>query len=426
MLHSGKKSVKISWGMEKILISGMGIVSAMGNGVNENLQALRCNCSGIAPLRYLSTAHKEFPVGEVKMTDEEMISLLQIPENQPTTRTSLMGIMAVGEAISNANLQLDKSNHKLKIALINGTTVGGMDKSEQFYTDFLTNDTKNAYIATHDCGACTEMIADYFGIFSQVSTVSTACSSAANAILLGAELLKSGRADIVVAGGAECLTKFHLNGFNTLMILDKEHCRPFDAARAGLNLGEGAAYIVMEKAKENSRSFEQGKEEIILAGAANTCDAFHQTATSPQGDGAFLAMKKALEEAGISPEQIDYINAHGTGTQNNDLTEGIAIERIFGANIPPVSSTKAFTGHTTSAAGSIEAVISILSLQNNFIPNNLNFKEKMPELSFTPNFNDVAVEQNGNLKPQKSELRHVLSNSFGFGGNDTCLIFSKN
>jgi 3-oxoacyl-[acyl-carrier-protein] synthase-1 len=428
--------------MEKILISGMGIVSAMGIGVGANLQALQCNRSGIAPLRYLQTAHREFPVGEVKMTNEEMISLLQIPENQPTTRTSLMGILAVGEALANANLQFAPNNVfpnpkfkiqnlKSKIAFINGTTVGGMDKSEQFYTDFLENDTKNAYIATHDCGACTEMIADYFGIFSQVSTVSTACSSAANAILLGVELLKNGRADIVVAGGAECLTKFHLNGFNTLMILDKEHCRPFDATRAGLNLGEGAAYIVMERfplnfSEDRKHSYFLGKTKIVLSGAANTCDAFHQTATSPQGDGAFLAMKNALVQAQISPEQIDYINAHGTGTQNNDLTEGIAIERIFGENIPPVSSTKAFTGHTTSAAGSIEAVISILSLQNNFIPNNLNFKEKMPELSFAPYItNEANINQNRNAASQSFELQHVLSNSFGFGGNDTCLIFSK-
>ncbi|GHU68513.1 beta-ACP synthase [Bacteroidia bacterium] len=412
--------------MSKIFITGMGIVSAIGNNVPETLQSLREKRSGIALLRYLKTAHTEFPVGEVKMTDEEMIKLLQISENAPTTRTSLMGMLAVREALIEA--QLIKPLQNTKIALISGVTVGGMDKSEQFYLDFLENDSKNAYISTHDCGACTEMIAGYFGIFSQVDTISTACSSAANAILLGAELLKSSRADIVVAGGAECITKFHLNGFNTLMILDKEPCRPFDATRAGLNLGEGAAYVVMES-EEHFKN--RTRHLAVLSGYANACDAFHQTASSPNGEGAYRAMKQALENAGLQPSDIDYINAHGTGTANNDLSEGTAIQRLFSDKIPTVSSTKSFTGHTTSAAGGVEAVISILALQHNFIPENLNFENKMPELNFEP-----YVSRYCRIDPQSPEktedsfesgndgLQHVLSNSFGFGGNDTSLIFS--
>jgi len=414
----------------------MGIVSALGNNVNETLLTLQAQKSGIAPLHYLKTSHTEFPVGEVKMTNEEMMDILKIPENEPTTRTSLMGMIALKEALRHCGID-PQSPAKAgmtgkKIAFINGTTVGGMDKTEQYYIDFIENDTKNVYISTHDCGTCTEMIADYFGIFSQVDTISTACSSAANAIMLGAELLISGRADIVVAGGSECITKFHLNGFNTLMILDREPCRPFDATRAGLNLGEGAAYIVMEKAPlnppERGKPHEQrgiagqarNDNRIILSGYANTCDAFHQTASSPDGEGAYLAMKKALEGAQLKPEQIDYINAHGTGTANNDLSEGMAIVRLFGENIPPVSSTKSFTGHTTSAAGGVESVFSILALQHNFIPVNLNFSEKMPELPFVP-YSDCHC----GLDPQSLELRHVLCNSFGFGGNDTSLIFSK-
>ena len=403
--------------MQKILISGMGIISALGNNAAETLVALQAQKSGIASLRYLQTSHTEFPVGEVKMTNEEMISLLNISENEPTTRTSLMGMLAVREALQNAHLL---NAQQFQIAFVSGTTVGGMDKSEQFYLDFFENDAKNAYISTHDCGACTEMIADYFGIFSQVDTISTACSSAANAIILGAELLKSGRADIVVAGGAECITKFHLNGFNALMILDKKPCRPFDATRAGLNLGEGAAYIVMEREEMyHNRLPEIGNKKPLccLSGYANTCDAFHQTASSPDGEGSYLAMKKSLEDAKFSPEQIDYINAHGTGTENNDLSEGTAIMRLFGDKIPPVSSTKSFTGHTTSAAGCVEAVISILALQHNFIPVNLNFSEKMPELSFAPVSSQLQITN--------YELRNVLSNSFGFGGNDSSLIFSK-
>jgi 3-oxoacyl-[acyl-carrier-protein] synthase-1 len=414
--------------MSKILISGMGIISAIGNNVAETLQSLRENRSGIASLRYLKTSHTEFPVGEVKMNNEKMMQFLNITDNVPVTRTSLVGMLAVREALTSAccykiDRQLsDKQNivalHRMtgkRIAFINGTTVGGMDKSEQFYQDFLENDSKNDYIKSHDCGACTEMIADYFGIFSQVQTISTACSSAANAILIGAELLKNNRADIVVAGGSECITRFHLNGFKMLMILDREQCRPFDATRAGLNLGEGAAYLVMET-EEHFRKHSAVSPLAELKGYANVCDAYHQTASSPEGNGAFLAMKKAMENANLTPSDIDYINAHGTGTPNNDLSEGTAIQRLFGDNIPTVSSTKSFTGHTTSAAGGVESVISILALQNNFAPVNLGYKEKMPELNFEP-----VTNSHMNLKP----ISVVISNSFGFGGNNTSLIFSK-
>jgi 3-oxoacyl-[acyl-carrier-protein] synthase-1 len=398
--------------MQEIFVTGAGIVSAIGLNRQETVAALCEQRTGIAPIRYLKTSHTEFPVGEVKLTNEEMMQLLHIPETEIANRTSLMGKMAVREALEQAEL-LQTNDKGLRMALISGITVGGMDKSEQYYPDFLENDTRNAYISTHDCGACTEMIADYFGIFSLLQTLSTACSSAANAIILGARLIREGKTDIAVAGGCECLTKFHLNGFNTLMILDTEHCKPFDARRAGLNLGEGAAYIVLESEK----SFRKRNVTPLcrLTGYANTCDAFHQTASSPNGEGAYLSMLQSLEAAGLQPEAIDYINAHGTGTENNDWTEGLALQRIFGQSVPAVSSTKAFTGHTTSAAGGVEAVISILALQHNWIPANLNFTTPIAGLHFTPSAGE---------KPTKA-LQHVLSNSFGFGGNNSSLIFSR-
>jgi len=411
---------------QKIVVSGMGIVSALGLGKDCTLQALRESMSGIAPMQYLQTEHSMFPVGEVKLSNEEMMNMLNIAPDTPHTRTSLMGMLAVRETLQNANLKSKIVNLKSRIAFINGTTVGGMDKTEQYYLDFLSNHSRDEYIAIHDCGACSEMIADHFGnLFCHVQTISTACSSAANAIMAGAMLIKNGKADMVVAGGCECITKFHLNGFNTLMILDSEPCKPFDANRHGINLGEGAGYVLLETEEhfkmrcgvESSSADSQSFPLAVLSGYANTCDAFHQTASSPDGEGAYLAMKKALELAQLSPEQIDYINAHGTGTENNDLSEGTAIVRIFGEKIPPVSSTKSFTGHATSAAGGLEAVISILALQHNFFPKNLNFSEKISELSFAP-----VNEYNTHCNKQ---LHHVLSNSFGFGGNNNTLIFSK-
>ena len=395
---------------KQVLVTGLGIVSGIGISVEETYASLLAGKSGIGATRYLQTNHKDIPCSEIQLSDEEMCSMLGIPGSTPVTRTALMGILAAKNALADADITPNKA---MRIGFISSTTVGGMEKSEQFYRDFLENDTRNEYIKIHDCGANTEVIADYFGGFSFVSTISTACSSSANAISLGSSLIKQGFLDCVVAGGSECLTKFHLNGFNTLMILDKAHCRPFDASRSGLNLGEGAAYLVLES-EENMRA-RNGKATCYVAGYGNACDSYHQTASSPDGKGAALAMKHALDMSGLKPSDIDYINAHGTGTINNDESEGIAIMKVFGNSIPPVSSTKAFTGHTTSAAGSVEAVISILTIREGFLPVNLNFRNKIEKLSFSP-INELR---------RNVSINHVLSNSFGFGGNNTAIIFSK-
>ena len=403
-----------------IVVTGAGIVSAIGIGKAETLRSLLSERTGIAPLLYLSSPEAEgLPVGEVKLTCESMKHRLGI-DREPTTRTGLMGMMALEEAVSEAALTPCGE----RVALVSGTTVGGMDKSEQYYLDFLAGDSRNDYILTHDCGSTTEFVAGHSpqrlpsgdasgfdGLFTLLTTPSTACSSAANAIVMGALLLRSGMADVAVVGGAECISRFHLNGFNSLMILDHRQCRPFDASRAGLNLGEGAAYIVLETCVHALR---RGTKPLArLAGYGNACDAFHQTASSDDGEGAFLAMQKALRTAGLHPSDIDYVNAHGTGTPNNDASESQALRRLFGSALPPVSSTKGFTGHTTSASGSVEAVICLLALQHGFIPSNYGFTTPMAD-GIVP----AAHVETGR------RLRHVLCNSFGFGGNDTSIVLS--
>ena len=394
--------------MKPILITGTGVVSAIGLGKAQTLEALLNGRSGVGLLQYLKTGHKEFPVGEVKLTDAEMRARLGIADDAVTTRTALMGMLALEEALQDACLTAEMLP---KVGFISGTTVGGMDKSEQFYLDYINSEAHKEYIAAHDCGSCTEMTAQHFGKFAFVTTLSTACSSAANAIILGANMIRCGEADIVVVGGSECITKFHLNGFNSLMILDTEPCRPFDATRNGLNLGEGAAYLVLES--EESAKRRGVKAQALLSGYGNACDAFHQTASSPDGEGAYRAMKEALELAEIQPSDMEYINAHGTGTPNNDTSESQAMKRLFGEKVPPVSSTKPFTGHTTSASGSIEAVFCILALQNGFLPVNLNWSQPMED-------GIVPVSQ-----PMKKALKHVLCNAFGFGGNDSSLLISS-
>ena len=393
--------------IDPIYITGTGVVSAIGIGKAATLEALLSNRSGVGQLKYLKTEHKEFPVGEVKLTDAEMRERLGIAQDAVTTRTALMGMLALGEALDEARLTSDQLP---KVGFISGTTVGGMDMSEQYYLDYLNSYAHKEYIAVYDCGSCSEMTAAHFGKFAFATTLATACSSAANAVIQGANMIRCGKADIVVVGGSECITKFHLNGFNSLMILDTKPCRPFDATRSGLNLGEGAAYLVLESAESAKRRGVQ--PQALLSGYGNACDAFHQTASSPDGEGAFRAMKEALELAGLQPSDIDYINAHGTGTPNNDVSESQAMMRLFG-QVPPVSSTKPFTGHTTSASGSIEAVFCILALQHGFLPVNLNWSQAMDN-------GIVPVD-----KPEKKTLKHVLCNAFGFGGNDSSLLISS-
>lgn len=396
--------------MGGIVVTGMGIITSLGVGKEETLRKLLAGQRAIGPIRHVRTRHSGLPSGEVPFGDEELKALIGYNDPGIITRTSMLGRVALKEALEEARLD---SSEGLRIAFVSGNTVGGMEKSEQYYHDFLTNDERNGYIAMHDCGACTDIMAREFkGRFGLITTISTACSSAANAIILGANLIKEGRADIAVVGGTECLSKFHINGFNTLMILDKEPCRPFDADRHGLNLGEGAAYLVIET--EATAHKREVKPICKLSGYGNACDAFHQTATSPDGEGAFQAMSQALKSSGLRPEDIDYINAHGTGTGNNDECEGVAMMRVFGDKMPPVSSTKSYTGHTTSAAGGVESVISILALTHQFIPANLGYHTPIEGHNFQPV--DHVIEN--------VSLTHVLTNSFGFGGNDSSCVFS--
>ncbi len=396
---------------QRVFVTGIGIISGIGNNVDETLQSIKQKKSGVTDIKYLETIHKgTIPVSEVKLSEDELIKMAGLKKNEPFTRSTLMGIIAADEAVKNAQIDDIK---EYRTGLISGTTVGGMDKSELFYKDLLETTNHIEYIETHDCGDSTERIADYIGVRDFVSTTSTACSSAANSMILGSRMIKNGMLDRVIAGGIESLTRYHMNGFNTLMILDKEPCKPFDENRQGLNLGEGAAFLVLESEELVKKS---GKKVLAeLTGYGNSCEAFHQTASTPEGKGAYMAMKEALDRSGLKPEQIDYVNAHGTGTDNNDLSEGRAIDKLFGENPPKVSSTKAYTGHTTSAAGGVEAVLSVLAIQNNMIFPNLNFKDQMKELSFKP-----VTELLENVK-----VDHVLSNSFGFGGNNSALIFSR-
>lgn len=393
-----------------IAITGMGIISSIGNTVEENRDALIAGKHGISRVENFATKQKDsIWVGEIKHSNDELAKMLGIADGHNFTRTSLLGLYAAQEAVKSAGIN---DLNAVRTGLISSTSVGGMDYTERYFYEYLQNTDVRRYITTHDAGDSSHKIADYLGLKGLVTTISTACSSAANAIMMGARLIKSGRLDRVIVGGTDALSKFTINGFKTLMILTDDLSQPFDDDRRGLNLGEAAAYIVLES--EELLKAEGRKPLAYLAGYGNANDAFHQTASSENGEGAFLAMQKALKVAGLAPSEIDYVNAHGTATPNNDLSEGHALIRVFNDKVPSFSSTKAFTGHTLAAAAAIEAVFSIVALQEQVVFPNLRFKSKMQEFDLVPETETVY-----------QPLRHVLSNSFGFGGNCSTLIFSK-
>ncbi|CAM3433536.1 3-oxoacyl-(Acyl-carrier-protein) synthase [Flavobacterium psychrophilum] len=397
--------------MKGVAITGMGIISAIGNSVEENYASLLNNKTAITTIENISTVHANLrKVGEIKKTNQELADELKLSTDNNFSRTAMIGAIAAKQAVANARIT---SINEYKTGLISATSVGGMDMTERYYYDYFEKPETIKYISCHDGGDVAQKIANELGLNGMVTTISTACSSAANAIMLGARLIKSGKLDRVIVGGTDALAKFTINGFKTLMILSDGYNMPFDNDRKGLNLGEAAAFLVLESdemvAKQNKKVLAR------VSGYANANDAFHQTASSENGEGAFLAMEKAFQVSGLKPAQINYINVHGTATPNNDLSEGRAIVRVFGENnIPDFSSTKPFTGHTLAAAAAIEAVYSVLAIQNNVVFPNLNFKTPMEEFNMMPQ--TILKHKN---------IEHVLSNSFGFGGNCSTIIFSK-
>lgn len=396
---------------QPVFIAGTGVISAIGNTLAENLAALTSDTAGMGSMHYLTSIHhNRLPVAEVKMSNEELAQLSGLSPRK--SRTAQLSLLAAREALTHAAIE---NLAGLRTGFVSANSVGGMDKTENFFGSFIKNPQSGHMreVVNHECGSVTELVADALGISDYITTVSTACSSSANAIFYGARLIKNGLLDVVVAGGADSLTRFTLNGFNTLMILDEAFCRPFDENRRGLNLGEGAGYVVL--VSEKVAGTLKKNPSAYLSGYCNANDAYHQTASSPDGTGSFLAMSGALKKSGLQPADINYINLHGTGTQNNDIAEGTAIKRLFDPHFPKMSSTKSFTGHTLGACGGIEAVYSVLAIENGLVYPNLRLETAMKDLPFHV-CTQLETEQH---------IKHVLSNSFGFGGNCTSLIFSK-
>jgi 3-oxoacyl-(acyl-carrier-protein) synthase len=392
----------------RIFITGLGIISPLGRSLNENLTGLRQGRRALTHLEQFATRYAEsFYFGEIKTSNEQLKERLKVKE-PGVTRTTLLALHALEEALADSRLapEIVKSP---QTALVGANTVGGMCLTNELYRNAVSTDSGSEYLNAYDAGATNLFLQKRFGIHGIVNTINTACSSSANALMYGARLIKNGLADRAIVGGTDSLAKFTINGFNALYILSPDLCRPFDKDRKGLNLGEGAAFLVLE----NERVIKNKKVYAEFTGWANTNDAYHPSSLSPMGEGPFEAMKEALVTAKLNAASIDYINTHGTGTENNDEVEGVAMKRMFN-EVPPFASSKSNIGHTLGASGAIEAVYSVLSLQHQELYPSLGFDASIPAIGLTPT-----------LTYQKADINHVMSNSFGFGGNCSSLIFSK-
>ena len=388
------------------VITGVGVVTAVGCGVTEVWQAVAEGNSGLKSLTLF-----ESPRNGQSLVAEIRRDLTSLGAPLRGSRSDRLGWLAAREALETSRINLQRCGERAGIVL--GSSVGGSFDSERFLTTLIKKKMMRARPARfHECVSVVDIIANDFGLFGPSMAVATACSSGALAIATAAELIQAGDADVMLAGGADSLSRMTWGGFHALLLVDAAGCRPFDSHRAGMSLGEGAAVLVIE-AEETA----QQRGATILArltGWGATCDAYHVTAPHPEGEGAIMAMQAALKRAGLEPTAIDYVNAHGTGTRDNDLAETKALKKLFGERVPPFSSTKRIFGHALAASGAIEAVVCVEALRRKQLP---------PNPGFTSADSTIGLEPITECRP--AELTHVMSNSFGFGGNNCVLIFSR-
>jgi 3-oxoacyl-(acyl-carrier-protein) synthase len=394
--------------LDRITVTGIGAISAIGNTVAENRSSLVNGKCGIGRLEnFPSKFSGIIPVGEIKISTETLKEKLDAYE-PGITRTTLLALHAMKEAFADSKLTIEQIT-SFDTALINATTVGGMCLTDEMYNDSQKDTRGTEYLSSYDYASISMYLQKKFAMKGLVNTINTACSSSANAIMYGARLIRNGKARRAIVGGVDSLAKFTMNGFNALHILSNEACTPFDEDRKGLNLGEGAAFLVLEKESDVADK----KKYAALSGCANANDSYHASSLSDEGAGPYKAMKDALSSARLDPSQIDFINSHGTATENNDLVESIAMLRLF-EKVPAFASTKANIGHTLGAAGAIEALYCILNLSQQELYPAIHFNKPIPDTGLIPV-----------TSYQKTSLNNIMSNSFGFGGNCTSLIFSK-
>jgi len=405
----------------RVVITGMGIVSPLGIGLDDNWQAICQGKSGIGPITKFDTT--EYPAkiaGEVKNFDPE---LYIDKKDQKKMDVFIQYALAAGSmAIKQSGLIIDESNAD-RVGVLVGSGLGGLQTIEKYHTLLLQNGPKKVspfFVPMLIVNLAPGQISIYFGCRGPNSSVVTACATGNHSIGEASRIIQRGDADAMIAGGVEStITPLAVAGFCALKALSTRNnepekaSRPFEKNRDGFVMAEGAGILVLENLESAKQRGASIFAEVIGFGC--NADAYHITAPSPGGEGAARCMQIAIDDADIKPGDIDYINAHGTSTPMNDLSETIAMKTVFKDHVKnlPVSSTKSMTGHLLGAAGGVEAIFSILSIKHGIIPPTINYDEPDPEcdLDYVPN---VA---------RKKDVRIVMSNSFGFGGTNATLIF---
>jgi 3-oxoacyl-[acyl-carrier-protein] synthase II len=403
---------------KRIVVTGMGTINAIANNVPEFVRALGEGSCGIGKIDLFdTTGYRCRKGGQIR----NFLPRSFIPEEFPLKRMSradLLAFAATLEALRDARLYPLPEAMKEDMGVAIGGGSGGLLEGESFYGDLLQKGNVKAHfsrLSSVYCASSTDRIATYLGLLGPKITLMTACSSGATVLGYGRDLIRNGQASIMLAGGTEPMCRITYSSFNALKSLDPDVCRPFDRNRGGLSLGEAAAVMVLEPLEAALARGARIYGEILGYGV--TCDAHHMTSPDEQASGAIRSMEAALKDSGLGPEDIDYINAHGTATAVNDAMESMAIREVFGrrAYAVPVSSTKSMTAHTLGASGALEGIVSLLALAHGFMPPTINYRDPDPRCDL-----DYITE---GARP--ASLRAVLSNSFAFGGNNTTMIFGK-
>ncbi len=398
--------------MIPVAISGLGAIAPGAGNTHALQQLLETNATGVSQ-RLVYGLETPVAVGLIDPTP----ALPDRLDPRRTTRTALLAGVALEEAIADAGLQ---KPDLAQSALFVGTSTSGMAESETAFEKVIGRAGGRCaesydFWRMHPAGSVADSLALGFGLHGPRLTVAAACASSAQAMALALWSIRSGQAQVALAGGADALCKLTFFGFRSLKVMDDAACRPFDRARNGMNLGEGAAFLVLEPLE---RVLARGKKpHALLLGAGLSCDSHHMTQPDPEAKGAASAIRAALRDADIAPERVGYVNAHGTATLQNDPMEAKALRDVLGAGEQSawVSSTKPITGHTLGAAGALEAAITVLAIRNGSMPCTLGLQEPDPACALR------HVPQGG----VKASLDAALSSSFAFGGLNAVLAFGR-
>lgn len=397
----------------RVVITGMGIFCSIGKNVREFGQSLKDGKTAIGPITLFDTSMYPSRVG-AEIKDYRPEEYFERKELKRLSRTDQFAIISAEEAVRMSQILSSYSSDQVGVCL--GAGAGGMLEAETYHRQTLLKGSSNPFLTLPFIPSfTTTCVAKRFGLSGPRLTVTTACSSSATSIGYGADLIRNGKCKATLCGGSEALSELTFGGFNSLKAMDPNPCKPFDRRRAGMNLGEGGAILILEDFEEAKQRGVKIFAEVLGYGIGG--EAYHITAPEPSGTIEAWVMKEAIRESSLSLEEVDYINAHGTGTPLNDKIETLSIKKVFGerAYSIPVSSIKSMVGHCLGSAGAIEAVASVLSLTDQFIPPTLHHHQGDEEcdLDYVPG------------RSRQREVNVVLSNSFAFGGNCTTLVFGS-